>query len=134
MGVEFVFAGVAVAPDEIVAAGVGGQTDEPVRLRPEGRERGSLEQSAGHLLGPQSRHRKDGPGILLRFRRAVAHGAIKAEYLCGGDGAYQAVEVISVRGEIVGEAAQTPGVALPRLEGRRQARPAGVQIAGPRRG
>ena len=59
-----------------------------------------------HLFGPQAGHREDGPGVLLRFRRAVADGAIESEDLRGGDRANEPVQVISVRGEIVGEAAQ----------------------------
>ena len=60
-GVEFVFAGVAVAADEIVAAGVVVSPDEPVRLRAQGRDRGGLEERAGDLLGPQARHRERRP-------------------------------------------------------------------------
>ena len=66
-GVEFVFARVAIAADEIVAAGVRGQTDEPVRLGTKGRERRTLEERPGHLFGSQAGHREDGPGFFLRI-------------------------------------------------------------------
>ena len=92
--VELVFAGVAIAADEIVAARVGRQADEPVRLRAQGRERGTLEQCPGDLFGPQPRHREDGPGLFLCVRRAVGDGAVEAEDLGGGDGANEAVKVV----------------------------------------
>ena len=76
--VEFVFAGVAVAADEIVAARVGDQADEPVRLGTEGRERRTLKECPGHLFGPQAGHREDGPGVFLCFSRGVRRPRCRA--------------------------------------------------------
>ena len=78
-----------------------------MRLRTEGRERGTLKERPGHLFGPQAGHREDGPGFLLRFGGRVGHRAIESKDLGGGDGANETVEVIAVCGEIVGEAAQS---------------------------
>ena len=105
--IKFIFAGVAVAADEIVPAGVRDHTDKPVRLGAEGRERRTLKESAGHLFWPQTGHREDSPCFLLSFRRRIGDGAIETEHLRRGDDSNQTVEVIAVCGEIVGKQSQS---------------------------
>ena len=64
-------------------------------------------EGPGHLLGPQAGHREDGPGRFLLPRRRVGAALSSAEDLGGGDDADQPVQVVAVRGEIVGQPAQS---------------------------
>ena len=112
-GVELVLAGVAVAADEVVAAGVDGEPDEPGRLRAEGGQRRRLEDGPGHLLGPQAGHREGRPVLVARARPvpgSASSALSRRKSLGGGDD----------RGSAGGGRSRAPEVVGQQLEGRGQ--------------
>ena len=103
-GVEFILAAVAVAADEIVAAGVCREPDEPVRLRADRRDRGGLEERTGDLLGPQPASSERRPRRLPALRRSHAVvDAVEPERPARGDDANEPVHVVIVRGKVGGK-------------------------------
>ena len=96
--VELVLAGVAVAADEVVAAGVGDQPDEPVRLRTEGRDSEAAWKTAPATCSGRRRVRgktAQAASCPASDRRLSAR-AVEAEDLGGGDDADQPVQVVTV--------------------------------------